>query len=97
MLKKLNIKLVISVNNLVYLPLLLPGDIGKKTDKFIRKRSYHIKKRRFNKNDEKIFRKPKGKNIKPSKGKCVNCGKKGHYADKCPNPPGKLKKIKLNH
>lgn len=63
----------------------------KKPYKFIRKRSHHIKKRRFNKPDEKIFRKPGRKNIKPSKGKCFNNGKKWHYADKCPNPPGKLK------
>jgi len=48
----------------------------KKPNKFIRKRSHHIKKRRFNKSDEKIFKKPRWKNIKPSKGKCFNCGKK---------------------
>jgi hypothetical protein len=40
----------------------------------------------------KIFRKHKrSKPVKTSKGRCFNCGKKGHYADKCPNPPNKLK------
>jgi hypothetical protein len=60
-----------------------------KPDKFTKK--YHHPKRR-NVKPDKIFRKHKrSKPAKPSKGRCFNCGKNGHYANKCPNPPNKLK------
>jgi hypothetical protein len=64
----------------------------KKPDKFTKK--YRHTKRRVVKLErpDKIFRKHKrSKTVKTSKGKCFNCGKKGHYAYKCPNPPNKLK------
>jgi hypothetical protein len=59
------------------------------------------KKRNFNKpstskNFPKKFK--KGKKKKESKfekyltnGRCFNCGETGHYADKCPKPPKKIK------
>jgi hypothetical protein len=31
-----------------------------------------------------------------AKGRCFTCGKYGHYADKCPKPPRKLKKKEIN-
>jgi len=64
----------------------------KKPDRFTKK--YRHTKRRTIKPERpnKIFRKHKrSKPVKSSKGRCFNCGKKGHYADKCPNTPNKLK------
>jgi len=65
----------------------------KKPDKFTKK--YRRTKRRVVKPErpDKIFRKyNRYKTVKPSKGRCFNCGKIRHYADKCPYPPNKLKK-----
>jgi hypothetical protein len=70
----------------------------KKPDKFTKKyrhtKKYQHTKRRTVKPEgpSKIFRKHKrSKTVKIFKGRCFNCGKKGHYTDKCPNPPNKLK------
>jgi len=64
----------------------------KKLDKFTKK-YLHTKRRTVKlERPDKIFRKHKrSKLAKHFRGRCFNCGKKGHYADKCPNPPNKLK------
>jgi hypothetical protein len=53
------------------------------------------KKRKFN-IPMKIFSKQSKKKTSKfakyfSRGKCFNCGKSRHYADKCPEPPKKIK------
>jgi hypothetical protein len=62
----------------------------KKPDKFTKKYRHTKRKTVKPERPAKIFRKHKrSKPVKTSRGRCFNCGKKGHYADKCPNPPNK--------
>ena len=84
------------------LPLIAPSrKIRKKFDKVFKKKPtpYYnsYKKRKFNKHVEKISTKKPKKNTSKfakyfSKGKYFNCRKSGHFADKCHEPPKKLKK-----
>jgi hypothetical protein len=82
------------------LPLIAPSrEHKKKYDKVFKKKpapyfnSY--KKRKFNKSVKKISKQPKKKTSKFakyfSKGKFFNCGESGHFVDKCPKPPKKIK------
>ena len=77
----------------------------KKSKEFFRKKPapYYntYKKRKFNKpstsnNSPKRFHKSKKKKESKfekyfSKGKCFNYGESGHFANKCPKPPKKIK------
>jgi hypothetical protein len=71
----------------------------KKSDKVFKKKPapYYnsYKKIKFNRLVEIFSKKPKKKTSKFvryfSKGKCFNCGKSGHFADKCLDPPKKIK------
>jgi hypothetical protein len=82
------------------LPLIAPSrEHKKKYDKVFKKKPapYYnsYKKRKFNKSVKKISKQPKKKTSKFakyfSKGNFFNCGESGHFVDKCPKPPKKIK------
>jgi hypothetical protein len=87
------------VNNLVYLIFLPLRELGKKLKKFSERNLFHIiiitkKYIYIIKFVERTFAKKSRKKQATNfaKGRCFTCGKYGHYADKCPKPPRKLKK-----
>jgi hypothetical protein len=99
MLRRLNMKWVISVNNLDCLLLLHLGKIRKSLIKFSERNLLHItiviRKENSISLQNYFSKKPKTKDSKFekyfSKGKCFNCGESRHFAYKCPKPPKKIK------
>jgi hypothetical protein len=82
------------------LPHIAPSQKNRKKFDIVFRKKYasyynNYKKIKFIKLVDKFSKKPKKKTFKFDKyfpkGKCFNCGKLGHFAYKCPNPPKKIK------
>jgi hypothetical protein len=87
----LNIKWVISMNNLVYLPLLLPRDIGKNQISLLEKDPIILRKEDLINLMKKYLKNLGGRILNLLKENAlIVVKKKWHYAD-FPNTPGKLK------